>query len=354
MLKFKMSRLVLVMLLLQMVSFSVVAQITQDCDGNVNLSGVLSVEKADGSDPAYSIVNGNFGVGQFWGGTPRRLFDVNGHSYFSCLPAQCGFYFEDYNYRPILRPQWTNTMYIGKYDRYIYRIYSTYIHANTIYTTSDENIKENITNLHTSLDSIMRIRPAKFDYKASYFSDSLGNLNSELEANRINNIGFIAQEVKEVFPELVKFNEESELYEINYIGFIPELVKAIQELTNRVKVLENHLLSESNSNKNATLDNVNGSENNSSDNGDAYLLQNAPNPFSLQTEISFYIPENASNAMIIVHDMQGTEKKQYPITNVGSGTIIINGYEFTAGLYTYSLVVDGVLIDTKKMLLTSN
>jgi hypothetical protein len=42
-------------------------------------------------------------------------------------------------------------------------------------------------------------------------------------------LGFIAQELKEVFPELVYQETDSSEYSINYIGLIPILVEALKE-----------------------------------------------------------------------------------------------------------------------------
>ena len=44
-----------------------------------------------------------------------------------------------------------------------------------------------------------------------------------------------------------------------------------------------------------------------------------------------------------------TETKQL---NSGIGKVVITSYALNAGMYLYSLVVDGQIADTKKMLLT--
>ena len=51
--------------------------------------------------------------------------------------------------------------------------------------------------------------------------------------------------------------------------------------------------------------------------------------------------------------MQGNFKKQYSVHNTGESFINISGYELSAGMYLYSLVVDGKEIDTKRMILTN-
>ena len=52
--------------------------------------------------------------------------------------------------------------------------------------------------------------------------------------------GFIAQDVKEVFPDLItKTNSEEELMGVDYYGMIGILTKAIQELKQEIEHLKN-------------------------------------------------------------------------------------------------------------------
>ena len=84
----------------------------------------------------------------------------------------------------------------------------------------------------------------------------------------------------------------------------------------------------------------------------AELYSNIPNPFKEQTTISFFIPETAYGASIHIYNLQGKQIKQINIGERGNGSVIINGYELTPGMYMYTLIVDGKEIDTKKMILT--
>ncbi|MBR6187386.1 MAG: T9SS type A sorting domain-containing protein, partial [Prevotella sp.] len=83
----------------------------------------------------------------------------------------------------------------------------------------------------------------------------------------------------------------------------------------------------------------------------ATLYQNAPNPFTAQTEIRFSLPDDAPQAYIYVFDMTGKMQKQIPV-NPSQQSVTINGYELSAGIYLYSLVVGGQEIDTKRMILS--
>jgi Chaperone of endosialidase len=50
-------------------------------------------------------------------------------------------------------------------------------------------------------------------------------------------LGVIAQEVEEVFPELVRTGEDG-YKRVNYVGLIAPLIEAVKELDSRVQALE--------------------------------------------------------------------------------------------------------------------
>jgi len=83
----------------------------------------------------------------------------------------------------------------------------------------------------------------------------------------------------------------------------------------------------------------------------SFLFQNKPNPYTEKTIIEFEIDEKSSTSSIIIFNMQGAFIKSIPIVLKGKGQITINGYEFAAGMYLYSLIVDNKEIDTKRMIL---
>ena len=82
-------------------------------------------------------------------------------------------------------------------------------------------------------------------------------------------------------------------------------------------------------------------------------MQNAPNPFNETTIINYVVPSNASRASIQVFDVNGAVLKQIDLADKGAGQLTIRAFELPAGTYVYNLVVDGEIIDTKKMILTN-
>ena len=96
-------------------------------------------------------------------------------------------------------------------------------------TVSDRRLKKNIYQISESLDRILELRPTKFTWKSSNKED----------------VGFIAQEVEEIIPEVIETtkgfintDEDTERKTIAYPKFVPYLVDTIQELTRRIEELE--------------------------------------------------------------------------------------------------------------------
>jgi hypothetical protein len=110
--------------------------------------------------------------------------------------------------------------------------------GGTIYATntsisaiSDQRLKENVRDLDAGLDTILALKPRRFDWKMGKGKDVKDDM------------GFIAQEVETVLPELVGGwkageGEPDDLKSVKAGDLIPVLVKAIQELTARVAQLE--------------------------------------------------------------------------------------------------------------------
>lgn len=85
---------------------------------------------------------------------------------------------------------------------------------------SDSNLKYDISKIENSLENIEKLRPVSFTWKH----------NNEYE------IGFIANELEEIFPGLIK---EREYKMIKENKLIPYLVDSIKTLKNRITKIKN-------------------------------------------------------------------------------------------------------------------
>jgi hypothetical protein len=109
----------------------------------------------------------------------------------------------------------------------------------TLWTNwSDVRLKENIVDFdgNNVLDKISKIRPVTYNY------NELSGFDEETRARRIS--GFIAQELMEVFPDMVGTikKEDVEYYDTNLSNLNLYLVKAIQELSKQNEELSNRLI----------------------------------------------------------------------------------------------------------------
>ena len=88
-------------------------------------------------------------------------------------------------------------------------------------------------------------------------------------------------------------------------------------------------------------------------NSENVLYQNTPNPFSNVTTIGYFIGMMNSNAAIMITDMNGKQLSKYPINQTGQGSITLKSENMVAGMYLYALIVDGAVVDTKKMVINA-
>ena len=92
---------------------------------------------------------------------------------------------------------------------------------------SDKRLKENIKPIESALDKVSKLQGVTFDWKQK----GITNLKED--------IGFIAQDVKEVVPELVRENEDGML-SMRHQGVTPILLEAIKELKAEIEELKKH------------------------------------------------------------------------------------------------------------------
>lgn len=82
------------------------------------------------------------------------------------------------------------------------------------------------------------------------------------------------------------------------------------------------------------------------------LGQNIPNPAAKNTIIPFRIPKNCNSASIVISEV-GTGRIVTAIPVSCSEThLAIDGGTLASGSYTYSLYINGKLVDSKQMILT--
>ena len=94
-------------------------------------------------------------------------------------------------------------------------------------TPSDKRLKTNIEDINYGLETIMKLSPKQYDWKKDDTHD----------------IGFIAQEVEEVIPEIVKDKKhfDKEIKTLDYEKLTAVLIKAVQQQQEQINKLEEKL-----------------------------------------------------------------------------------------------------------------
>jgi hypothetical protein len=93
--------------------------------------------------------------------------------------------------------------------------------------SSDRNLKTNITQIKNSLSKILQLNGVEFDFIESANSGYLG----------IHQIGLIAQDVKEIIPEVVGENVDGNLG-VSYQHLVALLVEAVKEQQEQINELK--------------------------------------------------------------------------------------------------------------------
>jgi len=88
---------------------------------------------------------------------------------------------------------------------------------------------------------------------------------------------------------------------------------------------------------------------NLSDRNAIVLNQNVPNPFAESTVITFSIPASVQKAQIHFYDGQGKLINSVDVLERGNGQLNVFANDLSTGVYTYSLVADGQIVATKRM-----
>lgn len=240
---------------------------------------------------------------------------------------------------------------------------------------SDANLKTNVESLDNAMDVINQLNPVSFDFDNS--------IKPRLNLQQGKQYGLIAQEVETILPEMVgsttlpaeydslgnEIDASFDFKTLDYEKFVPILIAGMKEqqnnlntkdslinnLESRLTYLEScirnaNICEEGNRaiNQNpATETNYRSVE--LTNNNSIILDQNSPNPFAENTIINYNIPTDVVEAKLMFYDLNGRIIKELIIEERGESKLTVYGTNLKTGVYTYSLIADGELIATKKM-----
>lgn len=260
-------------------------------------------------------------------------------------------------------------------------VFNTNLRVNGVDITSDARLKENVQSLQNSLDLLSHVSGVTYNYKLSEINkyrepdkskfteeqsiqENASDLQTSMDAASIEKanrdkqlqnvidrkeaeeasrkrIGFLAQDVEKVLPELVKTDEDG-VKSIDYIGFIPLLVESInemrltiQEQQNEIEMLQSLLSVETKSTLRSTST------------GNPDMVEGAKLYNRAGASVSYTLPSTFSNAYLQVFDISGRVVKKITLT-IANDIVDINPSEIGYGTFVYALYVDGQKADTLK------
>ena len=329
-------------------------------------SGIDGIEGARISFGKF-IKNGNQYSGAFVGHTPpsictgKSLHLHGDHS----IVMTVGSLNDDFNtssscilmnYHPT-----PNRLFVRKVTQF----YSNVIVQGTFTNSSDARLKTDIKKIESPTARLMKLEGLSYLKKNPYapVDDAEGGAKEETTPE----MGFLAQEVEKVFPDLVVTDHEG-YKSVNYIALIPVIVEVVKEQQSEIENQKSLIAAQSKKiaelagdaganvllpgSSQARLLAVQGQNEAIAANAvaNAFLYQNEPNPFSQSTRIRYFLPAEVQSAFIYIFNMQGALIKSLPADAVGSLTI--EASELAPGMYIYSLIADGKEVDSKRMIVT--
>jgi hypothetical protein len=243
------------------------------------------------------------------------------------------------------------------------------VYSTGSYLGSDRKLKKNIQDFSSALDIIRKLQPKQYEYRQD------GNfklMNLPLGIH----YGLIAQDLEQVLPTLIKDTRFETLPDqqglastktsnpsdvakqqpsfsvdfkaINYTELIPILAKGMQEQQQQIEEQGQQIeIQQQQINDLKALLGQRANDRNAFSTTMGVLHQNTPNPANTTTRISYSLPTGTANAQLLITDAQGKMLRSLSLKS--SGTVDVNTITLSSGVYSYSLLIDGNLVDTKKL-----
>ena len=232
---------------------------------------------------------------------------------------------------------------------------------------SDKRYKKDIKKIDGALEKIKAVDGFTYQFKREIINDL-----DFTQATESNQLGFLAQDLEKVFPELVQ-KDDAGFYTVNYDGMVPVLVEALKDqnsvvegqkeeinnqkeeinnLSEKVDRLETQLstvLEAINALQGDTGQTIDlGSTTNETVMPTATLSPNRPNPVNGRTTIDYSIEQD--HAQLVVYDLTGNILNTYELAK-GEGSIEFDAAGLMNGTYIYAIVANGQTVAQQKMVI---
>lgn len=235
---------------------------------------------------------------------------------------------------------------------------------------SDKRLKKDIKTYSDGLTALLKIKPVTYHY------NELSGFNVDKEY-----VGVIAQELQEIAPYMVSSGEYKntgkEFLSVDNSAMTYMLINAVKELKGQADTKDATITKQQEQITDlqaqmkmvlSRLDALQTTQEACCNMAPktivseqpislttASLDQNIPNPpVNHATKIGYNIPKGARKSEIVITDNYGKKLKAISLNVTGKGSMNIDTRGLTPGTYSYTLFVDGKMIDTKQMVVGSN
>lgn len=289
------------------------------------LTTIVVCSSTEISAQVYTSPNGRVGIGTT---SPQKKLDIEGGSlrvrFSSTSPYRRRAF--DIN-TTAADPRLESERYIVFYNTP--KVSFIDIYAKTLYERSDKKDKENIIKLDNSyVSKLSQLDGVQYNWKS--------DISKKAE------IGFLAQDVEKVFPEVVRGVDGIEGKSISYSHMVPILVEAIKEQQTAIESLTIKL---------EELQEKLGSTNKPISTMGSKLIKSFPNPTDGDATVKLFLENNVKDAKLVVSTINGKIVNTYTITERGEVSYTINNRNQDNGIYIYSLLIENQKIDSQKVIL---
>lgn len=260
-------------------------------------------------------------------------------------------------------PQEDYYLQLGKSGHRIGQIWACEIKGLWSIEYSDQRIKSNIRPIENPISRLRKVNGVQYCLSEDYLSTIPKNSDAVgME------YGFIAQELEQVFPELVMEDTVGGLKGVKYTRLIPILVEAVKAQQNMIDslreqyqenllILKNEILELKRSLEDSIPDNKclgqkksTGSTMTQSSKNTIYLSRIFPNPTKTSFVIQGYIPYEVKKVRLNVVSSMGSSYN-VDVLERGNIEILIPVGSFEKGVYTCFLVGDEIMSEPQKVLI---
>lgn len=163
-------------------------------------------------------------------------------------------------------------------------------------------------------------------------------------------LGFTEESLVRSVPELTVTDEDGNRL-VNLNSLVPLLVGTVQSLQQQADARERQIAMLKNTAASRQFKKTSGTTGIDVSKGETNTLYPVqPNPFKNRITVTYSIADNVRQAMLRVNDVNGRKTDERILTGRGKNGIRLDGHSWLPGIYFCSLIVDGEVISTQKII----